>query len=144
MHRKLKLTHHDNTKRGMENACEPMKKRNSRIVSGSLLKDLGTIDHIWEQGRKGPQPIEGWILFGQRLNTQTQQRNVTWKHLDTKILAKSLLSSFFSSNNPMLHFLWRDTPPTNPSFAAFRYTEILKFQLKCWSRSTTTNKWGGW
>lgn len=50
----------------MENAWEPMKNKNSLVVSGRLWKVVGTICHMLVMERKGPQPMDGWILDGMR------------------------------------------------------------------------------
>lgn len=52
--------------KGMENAWEPMKNRNSLVVSGRLWKVVGTISHMLVKKRKGPQLKDGWILGGKR------------------------------------------------------------------------------
>lgn len=57
----------------MENAWEPMKNRNSFVVSERLWKVVGTISHMLVKKRKGPQLIDGWILGGK--NRSLQQRN---------------------------------------------------------------------
>ena len=68
----------------MENDWEPMKKRNSCVMMERLWKDLGTIDHMLGKKRKGPQPIEGRILGGER--ETLQQCNITWKTFNTSLL----------------------------------------------------------
>lgn len=40
------FTYQDKTKRGMVNAWEPMKKRNSCEMLERLKKEVGTTDHI--------------------------------------------------------------------------------------------------
>lgn len=56
---KFKSTYQDKANRGMENAWDPMKKRNLRVVSDSLKTVVGTTSHIFWNNRKGPQAIEG-------------------------------------------------------------------------------------
>lgn len=50
------FTHIANAKRGMENAWEPTKKRNSCVTLERLLNESGTVDHMVLDEWKGPQP----------------------------------------------------------------------------------------
>lgn len=57
-----KTCHHDRMNKGMENAWEPMKNRNSLAVSERLWRVVGTTSHMLGKKRKGPQLTDGWIL----------------------------------------------------------------------------------
>lgn len=81
----------------MENAWEPMKNRNSLVVSERLWKVAGTICHMLGKNRKGPQLIDGWILG--RKTRFLQQSNKAYKTLSLRCFfkRKRLLSAVLQS-----------------------------------------------